>query len=220
MQLNNILIVGDSFCEIKKGWPDLLGNKFSHAKVSSYGYPAAGWWAIRKHFLDIQKQIKPEEIDLLIYVHTFKARPFTVEESIRGTSPVLLPSEYSNNDFAEPVLAISLYYKYLFDPNFADWAEQQWFEEYKKIAKLFPRVMNLFLSTQMISPDLPGINVLTGLKELAMKQHNSEKVFQTDKTFGYQNHFSTENNQILADQLYEILTGHKTDFDIVKFKHD
>lgn len=44
MQLNgNILIIGDSFCQNRQGWPDLLLSKIKHNNALVEGEGGAGW---------------------------------------------------------------------------------------------------------------------------------------------------------------------------------
>jgi len=219
MQLDgNILILGDSFCQNKEGWPDMLCEKFSYNIAITQGTPGVGWWAIRSNLLQCQQQSDFFlDTKLLIFIHTQKSRLFKQDLSLFNILPQELPLSYSNNSIDEKTLSVSLYYKYIHEVLFADWAEQQWFREFKEICKPIPLIVNLFFETQKILPTLPGICVPTGLLDLNKAQYRQPTSMAFDGLKGYINHFTPENNKIFANQLYNIICGKSIDFDITEF---
>jgi hypothetical protein len=65
--------------------------------------------------------------------------------------------------------------------------------------------------------------VNTPLTEIAMRQHQGKDRTETtllvnDFELGFKNHFSDENNIVLAHELERIITTDTTDIDISNFK--
>ncbi len=205
----------------KQGWPDQLLNKLQYKNACVSGAGGAGWWAIRGIlFPYIADRGFFDNVKLLIYVHTFRERLFTRDSNMFAARPQNIPDYFSHKELDDKTLAASLYYKYIYDSQFHEWAQTQWFAEYKDLVKNVPMVINLFFSGHQPCYQLPGVCVKTGLFELALRQHEDIDLLCRDGTLGYLNHFLPENNKIFADQLYKIICGQALDFDKDEFKKD
>lgn len=219
MQLTgNIAIVGDSFCQNSEGWPKMLASKINHRNLVVDGIGGAGWWPIRDRLLSMKQHTDFfNDVELLIYIHTQKDRLFTVNRELFTVPAQHLPLRFSNQDIDEKTLAVSLYYKYLHDVTFTQWVQEQWFVEFSEICKNIPKIINLFFDPPPSDILPPGIIVNTSLLDLALIQHTSHEQLRDDGLRGFLNHFSLQNNQVFADQLYEIIQGNQNDFDRTKF---
>jgi hypothetical protein len=222
MQLDgNVLIIGDSFCQHRRGWPNQLLNKLQYQQDRVAGLPGAGWWPIRETLLDCMADREFfQNVKLLIYVHTSKDRRFTRNPDMFAVRAQKITGDFLNKELDERALATSLYFKHMYDAQFHDWAQMQWFAEYQNLVKHIPTVVNLFFHGHSPEFVVPGICVKTGLLDLAMQQHDSFDLLCTDATRGYLNHFLPENNEIFADQLYKIICGQAVDFDKSLFKKE
>lgn len=225
MQLKgNVLIIGDSFCMNPEAWPDYLLKKIKCNKFKVHGEPGAAWWPIRERFLNYAADKEFfDNLDLLIFIHTQKDRIPTRDNRVFAIRPLKISKNNFVSNIDERVMAVSLYYKYLHDNIFLIWAQDQWFKEYSEICKNIPCVVNLFYDPPLSKIDVPGIKIGTGLHDLAMSQYDLEdpnvhELIGNDGLRGFRNHFTLENNQIFADQLYDIIVGNKKDFDKTKFK--
>lgn len=213
MQLNgSILILGDSFCQHVNGWPAILCDKFNYHNKVVDGVGGASWWSIRYRMLHNVNNGFLSQVKLLIFIHTQRDRLFS-----RNTS-VLVPPLDSSSEICR---SIELYYKYIHDSEYCAWAEKQWQKELTHYVKDIPHVIHLFFDRDHAT-DLFGHCVPTGLLDLALAQYNRghHNNLINDGLKGYLNHFTPENNQIFADQLYQIITGAILDFDITKFKRE
>lgn len=226
MQLKgNVLILGDSFCQSvgENSWPAHLLKKIEHNESIVKGWSGGSWWAIRENLLKIQKNESFfKNVDLLIFIHTNKNRLLTRNDNIFKIKPQILPAKFSNSDIDEKILTVALYFKYIHDLSFVDWAQQQWFLEFSQISKHIPCVINLFFNPPDASIALPGIKVNTGLINLALNQYNRNDPNLRDLIVneGYINHLTPENNKQFADQLYNIIVGNAIDFDLTKFNRE
>lgn len=152
-------------------------------------------------------------VELMIMIHTQRERLFSNNPDVYHAQPQV---HHSN----ELETAVSLHYKYIHDTQFTSWAELQWFKEFNIMCESVPRVINLFFdpsATESHCSVLQGHNVPTGLLELALVQHTDHRALIGDGQRGFLNHFTLYNNEIFANQMYEIVQGHAVDFNKSEF---
>lgn len=199
MQLNNLIVVGDSFCANPTGWPQQLATLLN-LKLISFGQGGQPWWKVKK-FLDSLPSADVDQAEYLVFVHTNADR---IPTSDRRLGLI----DHSKEATTELEKAIQLYFKYIHDPSFSVWAQQQWFAEInqrwgnKKICHLhsFPWSINH-------SKILSGLNVTTNLCSISLNELGLDKfeLYGDDRL----NHLNKHNNQTLANQLFELLTDYK-----------
>ena len=129
----NLLILGDSFCEHAQYWPawcaEALG--YDNSQVHVNGQPGASWWPIRAQLIYCRKSKKDfmSKVSQIIIIHPNPQRIITQDVRIMANNAVVLPMMFDNTQFKEPQIASSLYYKYINDREFHSWAESNWFRE-------------------------------------------------------------------------------------------
>ena len=202
--MKNLIVVGDSFCA-GQGWPQELAELLNLNLVVA-GYGGHPWWACR-HFLH-QEEIKDKiaETDTLVFVHTFAERiPFDCpNEQIANIN------KFDPNPKTEVGLAVKLYYKYLENAPFAEWAQQKWFEEINKdYANLKTVHLHGFPSSLPFRNLLGGVQVLPDLTSISIAEIYKDGAHpNTLHQDTRPNHFSTENNSVIANQLYKLITDY------------
>ena len=221
--MKNLIIVGDSFSASSAGWPQMLADKLGLNLICK-GSGGWAWWHVRQKLRIIGKPVL-EDSEYVIVCHTNPERINTTEIVNTGTADYLNPKTELDN-------AVTLFYKYLHNEEFNLWAQENWFNEVS-IMMQNCKLINLFSFAVPAehSGNLKGINVYPDLCQLSMRESASKRwlgsgkrvneVLLNDKRL---NHLSLENNQILADQLYEILQqqySHRpVNLDIERFLND
>lgn len=233
--MSAIAFVGDSFCASYgleewnsrgcRHWQhgtkdptylDIVANTNKYA-LYPYGFGGKSWWYSRQRFVEdlqrIPKEIFADHLEVIVFCHTNSGRinnAWNRELSNTDTTP-------SN---------IQHYYKNIFDGDFHDWAQQQWFKE---IANRWNHIKTIhfhcFPESVKWSDLLPGVVYTTPLMHISMGelQGTEKEIYQTVQTDKRYNHLNSRNNQALAEYilgtiydykpgLYEIDTSN---FDIV-----
>lgn len=215
----NLLILGDSFCEHAQYWPawcaEALG--YTNSQVYVNGQPGAGWWPIRKQLMYCRKSKKDfmSNLSQVIIIHPNPQRIITTNPQIMHNNAIVLPMMFDNTQLPEPLIASSLYYKYINDYEFHSWAESNWFRELNEWIGQTP-VLHLFTtSTSAVnSAILNGVKVISPLTELSLTV-SSTAAARNIKT---PNHFTLAHNRVFAQQVAEIIQGHRVDFDATAFQ--
>lgn len=204
-----MIIVGDSFCSSLQGWPGIVANQLEQP-LRSAGFAGQHWWS-QRCWLETQDVNSAEYI---IFVHTMPTR-------IPNDDPELAKVNWSNPDLSNNLdRAVDGYFKYVQDVDFLLWANLQWFREItrrwgsKKLVHLhaFPET----LSSRFL---LDGMHFVEDLTSLSLQELNGDmsKLYNDQRP----NHFSINNNQVIADQICQEITNYtKRDvfWDISKFK--
>lgn len=207
--MKNIIIVGDSFCACDAGWPGTLSNMVQ-LKLLHCGLPGQHWWG-NAVFLDSLSQEDIDNCSVIIIVHTSGQRiPNHSNLELRGVLP----------DYAREIpLAKSLYYKYIHDGEFLDWAQKQWF---RQISEQWKHTKLIHLHAFSFSLDnsryLGGVNVFPTLTSISVNEVG-------DPTAAYENdirlnHLNAHNNNEMALQLFDIIQNYQigeVHLDIAKF---
>jgi hypothetical protein len=214
----NLLILGDSFCEHEQYWPtwcaEALGYTTAHVHV--HGQPGSSWWPIREHLMYCRKSKKDFMSDLsqVIIIHPNPERIITQNTLIMANNAIVLPMMFDNTQLQEPLIASSLYYKYINDREFHAWAEYNWFRELNELFATVP-VLHLFATTTSArnAAVLNGVKAPAALTELSLAACPS----QTDRKMRTPNHFTLPHNRVFARQVAEIVQGSRIDFDATEF---
>lgn len=208
-----ILIAGDSYCasDATDSWThilkDLLGlpmKKFSRSGCS--------WWSTRKDIVDEYNKNKFDDVKIAIMCHTEGSRIVNYRHMPIGgwvveNRPDWLPDEVGQ--------AAKLYYEELHDPDFAVWAQQAWIKEWPTFFNDDCLKINLHCfpySFLKLESDV-GVNVYPPLFAISQGEHRTKKdamrAYKTEGGDQRKNHLSDKNNQILAEELYYLITSGK-----------
>jgi hypothetical protein len=214
----NLLILGDSFCEHAQYWPtwcaEALG--YDNSQVYVYGQPGASWWPIRAQLMHCRKSKKDfmSALSQVIIIHPNPQRIITQNTMIMANNAMILPMMFDNTQIKEPLIASSLYYKYINDHEFHAWAERNWFRELNELIGTVP-VLHLFATaTSGGNADvLNGAKVLAPLTELSMTASPP----RTDRNIKTPNHFTLAHNRVFAQQVAQLVQGNRIDFDASEF---
>lgn len=208
--MKNIIVVGDSFCSDPNGWPSILATKLK-LNLICHGVGGQPWWNARRFITSLLPDII-NNAEYIVFAHTNKDRIPTSNEKIGLVN-------HSKPPESEIEQAIHFYFKYIQDPEFVNWAHEQWFIEisrmfgHKKLCHLhcFPWTLD---SSYLLS----GLNINTNLTALSLNELGVThfNLFDDTRT----NHFNKHNNHQLGLQLAEQLKDHgdkSVDLDVNKF---
>jgi hypothetical protein len=188
-------------------WPCLLATQLTgESRIPrGAGIVGASWWSYRKELL---KELNISPVKLLIICHT---EPYRIphdsnlplnSSSVEGESRAFAPwiQSLPIPDLQEAGRA---YYKYLHSDDFHNWCQLQWFRELNDIISDIPFVVHLPCFTQSIYPHIIGIRCATALFECRLvTDHMNHRRLVTA------NHMSADENQQLADILYNVITDY------------
>jgi hypothetical protein len=181
------------------------------------GQPGASWWPIRAELIYCCKSKKDfmSNLSQVIIIHPNPQRIITTNQQIMANNAVVLPMMFDNTQFREPQLASSLYYKYINDREFHVWAEHNWFCELNELIGQSP-VLHLFTTDNSTT----NADILNGVKVLAPLTNLSMAVSPAgvDRNIKTPNHFTLAHNRVFAQQVTEIIQGHRADFDATAFQ--
>ena len=225
MQLTgNLLIVGDSFCEKWAGWPmhlhALLDKQFK-TKCMSRGFPGGSWWKIKEYISGVNHNHSDfvQQLEYAVIIHPNIHRPL---QSVIEWFPqaISLPRYYDNKTIPEDQIAISLYYKYIDNPDFQIWAFQKWAEEVETLFADHVKLVHLVTAQHTLDhlPAMRGQVVTTPLYDLAAVQYADGAFTGIDTIPGVANHFSPENNIVFAEEMYKVISTGATQINIDRFK--
>lgn len=210
MDKRYLIILGDSFCSSPHGWPGELSNLLGLDLICR-GFPGNSWWPARQHIFNLSNDVLGST-EVIIFVHTNSGR-IPCQDLDIGTYDLnnLDPSD-------EKQMALILYYKYIHDHDFLEWAQHRWFDE---INQRFKNKKLCHLHSFPWSTDyqnIEGINVITDLCSISLREKNigiSQLINDTRL-----NHLSDNNNKILAKELEILIKDYqsgKISLDISKF---
>lgn len=228
-----IAFVGDSFCA-SYGYEDWktrgctinqygteqptfvdLVAKRTGLMLHPYGFGGKSWWFSRQRFMEelerMPASIFADQLEVIVFCHTNSSR------INNGWN-----RELSNTD-TRSAEAMN-FYRHIFDNEFNEWAQEQWFREInRRWGHLKTVHFHCFPGSSKHSNLLPGVVFNTPLiyisvGELTGTDADIHNQIVNDKRF---NHLSDYNNQILADiiseNLYNYCPGHK-ELDLSRFK--
>ena len=196
--LKNIIVVGDSFCASSAGWPSMLAQRLDLTLIN-HGQGGQPWWNTR-NFLNNINELTLTNTDVIVFAHTNAGRIPTGNTQLGLIDHSIAPKTEMDN-------AIQLYYKYIHEPEFLNWAQQQWFLEinqrwgYKKIVHL-----HSFPWSTEYGKLLLGLNIVTNLCSISLNELGVDKLeLFNDKRA---NHLNDHNNSELACQLSTLIVNY------------
>ena len=196
--MKNIIVVGDSFCASADGWPNILAQRLNLTLIN-HGQGGQPWWNVR-NFLNTIDEETLTNTEVMVFVHTNAGRIPTSNSQIGFV-------DHSAEPKTEIDKSIQLYYKYIHEPEFLNWAQQQWFLEinqrwsYKKIVHLhsFPWSLDYGKS-------LSGIKISTNLCSISLNELGADNLELFNDT--RPNHLNNQNNNELAYQLSNLIQNY------------
>jgi hypothetical protein len=211
----DILILGDSFCELRSlpvDWPFIVSQKLSNSneETRGYGFGGTSWWSVRKRLL---KELKLHVPKVLILCHTEPNRiPNDYDAGINWTT-IKFKKIYSFGDRKKMdedkqhriVRAATQYYEELLSSEYCKWAMVSWFKELDELLSIqkIPHVIHF-----MSFPNCPNyifqnsMTIEENLFDVATFFHpNAEGDF---------NHFTEEGSKKLGNRVIELVLNYKT----------
>jgi hypothetical protein len=208
--MKNLIVVGDSFCSYSEGWPRTLADELN-LNLVCHGIGGQPWWNIKSFITGLSQDII-DDAEIIVFAHTNADRIPSLNEELGRIDHFKKPE-------SEIETAISLYYKYIHEPEFITWTHQQWFKEiteswgHKKLCHL-----HCFPWSLRYSNLLQGINITTNLTALSLNELGATEfnLFNDQRS----NHFNQHNNTQLGLQLAEHLRNYSNkavELDVSKF---
>jgi hypothetical protein len=214
---DDILIVGDSFCQQRDqatDWPQLLslaltGQSYGRNRMPrGYGYAGASWWSTRKRLL---AELQSQTPQLLIICHTEALRlPSDYDFGINAVSAeyggVYVQPDQRINYTPKIDKAAQQYFKWLASREFHEWTQRQWFLELDTVLdqKQIPHVVHLHCFKNHGSNDYVFRNGVTSqeiLYNISQSHHHLP---------GARNHLSLPQNAEFARSLERVITTNQT----------
>ena len=218
-------------------WPvmvaeSLVGKPLGKNKIRGKGIVGSSWWSLRNLLLEELNKKVPK---ILICTHTEMQRIPSDENYALNSATAFNIEHYSdatreknieNVSPIEVLQAAQQYYKYLFSKDFHIWAQERWFYELDEIIKAYnvPYIVHLHSFEPWDRRDYfvfkNGITFTSSLWDLSddnkiMKDVPYIKVDQLEipnadiwSKNNTRNHFSTENNEKLAQLILEGLKNY------------
>jgi len=196
--MKNIIVVGDSFCAAADGWPYILAQRLNLTLIN-HGQGGQPWWNAR-NFLNTINEETLTNTEVMVFVHTDAGRIPTSNSQIGLVDHSVVPKTDIDK-------AIQLYYKYIHEPEFLNWSQQQWFLEinqrwgHKKVIHLHSFPWSLAYGKL-----LSGINISTNLCSISLNELGADKLelFNDPRP----NHLNNRNNNELACQLSNLIQNY------------
>ena len=212
--MKTILIVGDSFCAWRSGWPEQLATMLN-LKLTGTGIGGTNWWATKTYLKNNPTIVNDAEI--IVFVHSFPDRLF-VDNPIAPT----YDWAYGGPPTTEDGQAKYLYFKYIFNGDFHNWATEQWFKEIRDTLS-HKRMCHLHVSTRMhhAISILPGLQFTTPLMGISLNETAALDLRHPLTADTRANHLSDYNNTELARQIAAALSSTtlpQLEFDVSKFQ--
>ena len=199
--MKNLVVTGDSFCANSSLWPAVVAKELDLNLICYTNGGGQPWWDARIWL----QQLDPETIantEIIIFAHTNAERVPTKNRNIGFI-------DHSKDPTNEIETAIHLYYKYIFDADFVNWAQEAWFSEISKTYGHKTLVhLHCFPWSMKRSHLLSGINVSPCLTALSLNELGAEKFALVNDI--RPNHLNLHNNQQLGLQLSKIISSNQT----------
>ena len=165
----------------------------------NHGQGGQPWWNAR-NFLNNVNELTLTNTEVIVFAHTNAGRIPTSNTQLGLVDHNIEPKTEMDN-------AIQLYYKYIHEPEFLNWAQQQWFLEinqrwgHKKIVHL-----HSFPWSTEYGKSLLGINIVTNLCSISLNELGVDKLELFNDTRA--NHLNDHNNSELACQLSTLIVNY------------
>lgn len=236
---NNLLIIGDSFCEDRtcdSDWPVALGRMLD-CKVYGKGWGGCAWWNTKK---ELDKYKSSRSTTILIVVHTDSNRlPNDFNYAITPRLMQMLNGGVDQDDAIKHPgieyrqLALDFYNSDLFSMHFYEWAHRAWIAEIDRCNDFYatihiPAFDNVNLSGVRNGIVLTPGNEFKSLMDISNAEVGNNTWAGRDTRH---NHFKDVNNIKFAEALRDIIVsmpppgaytfGNMSHWDLtpVEFKH-
>jgi hypothetical protein len=191
----NLYVGGDSFCFYRDNadsdWPLILANKLG-LLLQGQGFPGSSWWLTRKNLKDFLDSKEYTTNDIFVICHTDYSRP---------------PIDY----FPKVDMTLSreeinrLWLTHFFSQEFSDWILTNWYSELNTwLCNHFVLHLNCFDYEKKFANKLRGIVYENSLVNISRQEVDKSSDMMYDAR---RNHFSTEKNQWIANELATIING-------------
>lgn len=210
----DILILGDSFCELRSlpiDWPFIVSQKLSNSseKTRGHGFGGASWWSVRKRLL---KELELHVPKVLILCHTEPNRiPNDYDHGLNSASCFearnkvrrIKTHNYPLEPWQEKKIAMAghLYYEELWSGEYCKWAMVSWFKELDDIVEVYkiPCVIHLRCFDHGIKYIFKnGMTVKENLVDMSLVGNE------------YRNHFTEEMNKKVGNRLVELVLNYQS----------
>lgn len=187
--MDQIYIIGDSFCSNRdiayQDWPAVLAQQLN-LKLSGHAFPGCGWWPTRTPLKE-QVEHRGNSTKLFVICHTDCHRPLSTHQIL-----------YRRDD-SDMQKAWKTYYTYFQDNTIDYWVLNKWYQEVNEILSGHNVIhLQCFMSTKSAFNQLRGCRIATSLSERSLSYAPKDITLIED---GRRNHFSTEENVWLAEQI-------------------
>ena len=215
---NDILILGDSFCENRKAptsWPMVVSQKLTGSNhiPRGVGFSGGSWWSVRKALLEEIKRSIPK---VLILCHTEPHRipndynlGINLASALDGKISTYrygalrdYRKEYISEEKLQSIVEASkLYYEELWSSEYCEWAQKSWFRELDQMIEEWriPYVIHLRCFSSTVNYTFK--NSITIQEDLFSKASVVPDM---------PNHFTDDLNQKLGNKLVELILNYKT----------
>lgn len=218
---NDILIVGDSFCDSRDAhdtWPQLAltaltGQSFDkNRQPRGRGFPGGAWWAYRKELL-AELNIRVPRV--LIVCHT---EPFRIPNdknyslNFKSVEDRVLHKDGKNHRMPARVAeAADLYYQELMCDDFYLWAVKQWFQELDGLCaeRGIEKVIHLY-SFGGSYTDYTFENGVTVAVPMSSYAEQAETIFWKFK-WKLANHYTRKGNAAFARTIVDLVKNYPGD---------
>ena len=219
---NKLWVFGDSFAHDLDGWPSMLANKLN-SYVQCFGQSGTSLY-YSYHMLTNTLNYIPDQ-DQIVFFITNPSRLYTSSNvttkpnqatwdkhlSISGLPSIEAHKQtikYSKQKFADKIFLENLldaaekYYMYLHNQDLANYIHTKIIDDIEKIKS----TRNLVTSRDLFSSELLDLVVHCNSRvtQKLVNKHD-ELYIKYQETPNLLNHFSIENNKLIADHIYNFL---------------
>ena len=222
----DILIVGDSFCQHRKegGWPFILTEMLTNNKSvpRGKGLGGASWWSTRKVLL---KELKIKTPKILIICHTEMNRiPNDYDFGLNTASAIhdaenfnkgkLWGVDMINKNYdmysKEIAQAAVLYYKYLNSSDFNLWAKNMWFKEVDDLCLNIEKTIHLHSFYDIAHEKIHAFKNGMTAEESLWDISDDKRMALLDFSPNNLNHFTVSNNKKIAKAIFDKINDYQT----------
>jgi hypothetical protein len=222
-KVDDIVIAGDSFCVWRwqpEDWPVHLMKLLTGEAVTprGQGFSGSAWWSTRKCLIN---ELSRNSAKVLVVCHTEPLRLWNDEDRPLNTRSVELYNtrnvkdykcfipEVENSAYSSEKIAsaAAAYYQYLLSTDFHVWSTYAWYKELDELTVLYniEKVIHLYCFPQS---SLQGMGKEFYIFKNGITVSNILSNYSLNSGVeGGRNHFNTDLNIRLAEELYKTITS-------------
>jgi len=211
-KLEDILIVGDSFCHDRyssNDWPNVVTQHLTGeiGTPRGFGFPGCSWWSTRSKLIEELIKHIPK---IVIITHTEPMRipsddNFSLNFSTAESGEMHFGPNGERTGQFDPEFqqAAMLYYKHLMSAKLHEWSNLQWFKELDELLDKpeIEKVIHLFSFGWEYSKHTFKIGVT--VNDNLFQYHRMES--------GMKNHISEDENVRLGNSILNIIENYSGD---------